>query len=371
MTEHFYFNLSSLQKELEEFVTLAKTEGNWRDNAIHLSKRYLREGLVDRAVSRDLPNGVPVPVKGYEEKKIYVWIEAVTGYYAASKKWALDNDEDESRFWKKDTVAYYVHGKDNVPFHTIIWPAILKSIDKEPLPTHIVSNEFVTIEQKKLSTSRNWAVWIPDILKRYHPDTIRYFLIANAPENRDADFSWREFVYSHNSELLGAYGNFVNRTLKFVEKSFNGVTPSAIVNNQIRENVIRLYEEVGKLISAGYFKKALEEIFSFIRFANRYFDERKPWIQIKQNVKACEETIANCVYIIANLVQLLHPFLPFSSNAIQNILGIKSLTWQEIGDSSYELLKVEVLFERIEIERIEEEIQKLKESSTDISNGAI
>ena len=225
-TEHFYFKLSAFQDELEKYVASAKEDERWRENAIHQSERYLQEGLRDRAASRDLANGVGIPVRGYEDKKVYVWIEAVTGYYSASREWALLNRTDIAEFWNEETVSYYVHGKDNIPFHTIIWPAILTGIGKEnALPTHVISNEYLTLEKRKLSTSQNWAVWVPDILDRYHPDSVRYFLTANAPENRDADFSWREFIYSHNSELLGAYGNFVNRTLKFIEKSYAGVVP--------------------------------------------------------------------------------------------------------------------------------------------------
>lgn len=362
-TEHFYFKLSSLQKELEHYVSEAKKDGKWRENAIHLSERYLKEGLIDRAVSRDLPNGVPVPVEGYEEKKIYVWIEAITGYYSASKQWALDNARDEAEFWNENTKAYYVHGKDNVPFHSIIWPGILKSINKKPLPTHIVSNEFLTIEQKKLSTSRNWAIWVPDILTRYHPDSIRYFLIANAPESRDADFSWREFIYSHNSELLGAYGNFVNRTLKFVEKSFNGKLPNGEVEVLFKEKIIQLYEEVGALIEMAEFKTAINKIFQFVRYANKYFDEQKPWIKIKANKNECANILATCVYIIANLAQVLNPFLPFSSERIQKMLRITEIKWSLIEYNDLSLDEVEPLYERIDIIRIEEETIKLKESS--------
>ena len=227
-TEHFYFKLSDFQKQLELYVADAKVEDRWRENAIHQSERYLHEGLHDRAASRDLPNGVSIPIEGYEDKKVYVWIEAVTGYYSASLEWAKLNETDDAEFWDEKTVSYYVHGKDNIPFHTIIWPAILAGIGKEnALPTHIISNEYLTLEKQKLSTSQNWAVWAPYMLEHYQPDSLRYFLTANAPENRDADFSWREFIYSHNSELLGAYGNFVNRTLKFIEKSYNSVVPSS------------------------------------------------------------------------------------------------------------------------------------------------
>ncbi|WP_047981121.1 methionine--tRNA ligase [Ornithinibacillus contaminans] len=362
-TEHFYFELSSLQHELEEYLTEAKANKRWRENAIQLTSRYLSEGLQDRPVSRDLPNGVPVPVSGYEDKKIYVWIEAVTGYYTASKQWATINKTDESIFWQEDTTAYYVHGKDNIPFHTIIWPAILKNIDKVPLPTHIVSNEFLTIEQKKLSTSRNWAVWVPDILKHYHPDSIRYFLTINAPENRDADFSWREFVYSHNSELLGAYGNFVNRTLKFIEKFNDGIIPTGELDLRVQARIVSLYDEVGSLIERTQFKKALEAIFNIIRVSNKYFDEQKPWVQLKENPKKCTNTLTTCVYIIANLAQLLHPFLPFSSEAIQKMLRVKELAWQETKIESIEIKNVEALFERIDIDRIAIETKRLLDKS--------
>ncbi|CAG9612489.1 Methionine--tRNA ligase [Bacillus rhizoplanae] len=276
-TEHFYFSLTSLQQKLEEYVETVKKNGTWRENAVQLTQRYLQEGLQDRAVSRDLPIGVSVPVAGYEDKKVYVWIEAVSGYYSASKQWAQETNCDDTSFWQGDTRTYYVHGKDNIPFHTIIWPAILQGIQAKALPEYIVSNEYLTVEKRKLSTSRNWAVWIPEMLKEYNPDSIRYFLTINAPENRDTDFSWREFIYSHNSELLGAYGNFVNRTLKFLEKYYENTVPVGKIKQEIEGKLKGLYVEVGRLIEKTYFKQALEMIFETIRYANKYFDERQPW----------------------------------------------------------------------------------------------
>ncbi|TLS36955.1 methionine--tRNA ligase [Pseudalkalibacillus caeni] len=362
-TEHFYFELSSFQKELEHYLGKARTEDRWRDNAIQLTERYLKEGLHDRAVSRDLPIGVSVPVKGYEDKKIYVWIEAVSGYYSASKQWATEHQKEETAFWDENAVSYYVHGKDNIPFHTIIWPAILLGIRKRALPTHIVSNEYVTLEQKKLSTSRNWAVWIPDILSRYNADSIRYFLTINAPENRDADFSWREFIYSHNSELLGAYGNFVNRTLKFIEKAYEGNVPVGKVDVDIKRTTNKLYEKVGSLISHTHFKNALQEIFCYIRNTNKYFDEQKPWKQVKEEKTSCDDTMATCVYIIANLAQLLYPFLPFSSEKVKEMLRLGELKWEETEHTVVSLHEVKPLFERIEKERIEEELDKLRRES--------
>jgi methionyl-tRNA synthetase len=358
-TEHFYFSLSSFQDVLENYSQEAADKKLWRENAISLTKRYLKEGLQDRAVSRDLPIGVSVPVAGYEDKKIYVWIEAVSGYYTASKLWAKETDSDDSIFWNSSAQSYYVHGKDNIPFHSIIWAGILAGLGKEPLPTHIVSNEYLTLEKKKLSTSKNWAVWVPDILERYQPDSIRYFLTINAPENRDADFSWKEFIYSHNSELLGAYGNFVNRTLKFIEKSYDGVIPEKEITLNIQDKVNRLYKEVGYCIETTSFKQGLEKVFELVRFSNKYFDEQQPWKQIKDDTESCKQTLADCVYLIANLSHILTPFLPFSGEKVKEMINTTKTDWSAFFVKSQHLSKVEPLFERIDTVRIEEELERL------------
>lgn len=358
-TEHFYFALSAFQEKLTSYVNDAKQKSAWRENAINLSERYLSEGLLDRSVSRDLPNGVNLPVKGYEGKKIYVWIEAISGYYSASKQWAVENQQNDQEFWQNDTISYYVHGKDNIPFHSLIWPAILKGIDVKGLPSHIISNEYLTLEKRKLSTSKNWAVWVPDILERYDPDSIRYFLLINAPENRDTDFSWREFIYSHNSELLGAYGNFINRTFKFIEKSYGGVIPQVEIDLNLKTKIDVLYKNIGKKIEAGHFKQGIEEVFSFIRYANKYFDEKEPWKELKENRVSCDLTIANCMVIISNLIQLLNPFLPFSTEKVRETLKVEQLNWEYVNCYSQELSDIKPLFERYDIARIEEELERL------------
>ncbi|MEH6994792.1 methionine--tRNA ligase [Neobacillus drentensis] len=358
-TEHFYFSLSSFQTVLENYTQEAEVKNLWRENAISLTKRYLKEGLQDRAVSRDLPIGVSVPVDGYEDKKIYVWIEAVSGYYTASKLWAKETNNDDSMFWNSSAKSYYIHGKDNIPFHSIIWPGILAGLEKEPLPTHIVSNEYLTLEKKKLSTSKNWAVWVPDILERYEPDSIRYFLTINAPESRDADFSWKEFIYSHNSELLGAYGNLVNRTLKFIEKSFDSVIPEKDISPKIQDKVNQLYNEVGHCIEAAAFKQGLEKTFELVRFSNKYFDEQQPWKQIKGDPESCKQTLADCVYLIANLAHILTPFLPFSSRKVKEMINTTESEWRAFLVKSQHLSNVEPLFERIDPVRIEEELKRL------------
>ncbi|WP_430509172.1 methionine--tRNA ligase [Gottfriedia solisilvae] len=364
LTEHFYFALSSFQSVLENYTQNAENRNLWRENAISLTKRYLKEGLMDRAVSRDLPIGVSIPVAGYEDKKIYVWIEAVSGYYTASKLWAKETKNDDSTFWNSSVTSYYVHGKDNIPFHSIVWPGILSGLGKESLPTHIVSNEYLTLEKKKLSTSKNWAVWVPDILEKYDPDSIRYFLSINAPESRDADFSWKEFIYSHNGELLGAYGNFVNRTLKFIEKSFNGMIPEKVISSTIQDQVNLLYHEVGHCIETTTFKQALEKIFELIRFSNKYFDDQQPWKQVKEDTESCKETLANCIFLIANLSHILNPFLPFSSSKVKGMINSTSVTdWRPFLVKSQYLSNVEPLFERIDPLKIEEELERLTKQS--------
>ena len=171
-------------------------------------------------------------------------------------------------------------------------------------------------------------MWVPDILERYDPDSIRYFLTINAPESRDADFSWKEFIYSHNSELLGAYGNFVNRTLKFITKSFDGIIPDKAISTSIQDKVHALYEETGRLIESASFKQALEKVFELVRFSNKYFDEQQPWKQVKEDSESCEQTLANCVYLIANLAHILTPFLPFSSEKVKKMLNTSETNWK-------------------------------------------
>lgn len=361
-TEHFYFKFSAFQQLLETFVQDAEQRGTWRDNAIQLTKRYLKEGVPDRAVTRDLPNGIDVPVTGFEGKKIYVWIEAVAGYYTASVEWAKQTGKPIEAFWNGEATAYYVHGKDNIPFHTVILPAILMGANITGLPTNIVSNEYLTLEKRKLSTSQNWAVWVPDILQRYHPDSLRYFLTTNAPESRDADFSWREFIYSHNSELLGAFANFVNRTLKFIEKSFNGNVPQALINETIQAKIEQAYTVVGKHIESGEMKAAIDYIFEEIRSYNRYFDEEKPWVTITENAENCSQTLATCVYIIQNLGQLLQPFIPFACGKIAQMLGVERSSWQALTELPLQVRNVTPLYARIDVKQIEEELEMLKEN---------
>lgn len=345
-SKQLYFALSRFEEALKNYSN--EYEANWRSNAVQTAKRYIGEGLKDRAITRDLPWGIDVPIEGYEAKKIYVWIDAVLGYLTASKKWAEANHEDYLAFWNTDTISYYVHGKDNIPFHNVILPALLNGIEITGLPGKMISSEYVTIEGKKLSTSNNWAVWVNDLLAQYNPDTIRYVLLANGPEKRDADFSYRELVTVNNADLVGAYGNLINRTLVFIKKSYDGELRACEVEQDLKERICELYTRVGEQIEKGEFKSALKLIFDEIRATNKYFDEHKPWVVVKEDKEACYHTLYQCVYSIINLANLLEPFIPYSSEKVRVLMGIEKSEWQEIEVPSGTIGEIAVLFERLE-----------------------
>ncbi len=289
-----------------------------------------------------------------------MWIDAVLGYLTLSKKWSIENKVTCEEFWREDAVSYYVHGKDNIPFHSIILPALINGIGYKKLPDRIISSEYLTLEGKKISTSNNWAVWIPDIIERYNTDALRYFFLINGPERRDTDFSWREFINSNNGELLGAYGNLVNRTLVFAKKYLNNEIPKGEVESKVRKELQELYVEVGANIENGNLKLALEKIFEFIRSINKYFDENTPWITINSNIDGCKNTIYNCIYVIGNLSNLLTPFLPESSEKIKTWLGIYENQWDLIElEKGREIGEVSILFQRLDKSLIEEEKKRL------------
>ncbi len=357
-SKHLYIAISKLEKELRALVDENK---GWRKNAVAFTNRYIEEGLRDRALTRDLDWGIEVPREGYEEKSIYIWAENVLGYLSASKVAADRRGTSFDELWGKDAKHYYVHGKDNIPFHTIILPSLLLANgDGWHLPDQIVSSEYLTLEGKKISTSKNYAIWIKDLIGKYEPDSIRYFFIANGPEKKDADFSWREYINSHNGELLGAYGNFVNRSLSFIHKYWDGVVPQGTLDPETEQKIVTLYEHVGSQIEEGAFKDALDEIFEFVRGANKFFDSEQPWITRTSDEIKCQDTLYQCVQIIANLAVLLAPFLPFSSEKVSRWLSIE-LNWaQKRIPAGFKLPEVEILFQRIDKKVIEIESEKLK-----------
>ncbi|HHZ13669.1 MAG TPA: class I tRNA ligase family protein, partial [Clostridiales bacterium] len=304
--------------------------------------------------------GIDVPKKGYEDKKIYIWAENVLGYLSVSKAVAESRGKSFKELWGSNARHYYVHGKDNIPFHTIILPALLLAHGENwRLPDDIISSEYLTLEGRKISTSQNWAIWVKDIVEKYNPDSLRYFLIANGPEKRDTDFSWREFVERNNGELLGAYGNFVNRTLAFLVKYNDSTIPPGIIEDEIDEKIGDIYLKVGQKIEDGQFKDALESIFDFIRFGNKYYDTMEPWKTRIGNKARCDNTLYNCVQIIANLAVLLHPFLPFSSQKIANWLNLNNEWKPQYVQEGFKIPDISILFERLDKKIVEEERRKL------------
>ncbi len=360
-TKHLYLAVTKLKEELQRLVD---HQNGWRKNAIAITNHYLQEGLCDRALTRDLDWGIEVPRNGYEEKRIYIWAENVLGYLSMSQIAAEQRNLSFDDLWSEQVRHYYVHAKDNIPFHTIILPALLLANPNQyHLPDKIISNEYLTLEGRKVSTSQNWAIWIKDIVDTYHPDALRYFFIANGPEKRDTDFSWNEFVRSNNGELVGAYGNFINRTLVFVQKHLNGVIPEGTIEEETKQRFEQLYTVVGSLIEQGNLKDALELVFEEVRASNKYFDACAPWVTRNTDLAQCHHTIYQCVFRIANLATLLAPFLPFSSEQVSKWLLI-DLSWGLKHVLSHQpLSNITILFERIDAKQIVKEREKLIQQS--------
>lgn len=344
----------ALTKLLPELTALLEQHPDWRKNAIAFTRRYLDEGLRDRAVTRDLDWGIGVPKAGFECKKIYIWAENVLGYLSMSEAVCRERGADFHALWGPDAQHYYVHGKDNIPFHTVILPALLLAYrdaggEALRLPDEIISSEYMTLEGKRISTSQNWAVWAADLLSSFQPDAIRYFFLANGPERRDADFSRREFAERTNGELVGAYGNLVNRTLAFLQKYGGGKVPEAAEDPQVRGRIEACFPLAGRLIENGRFKEALAACMELARFGNQYFDAGRPWITRRENPAACEATLFPCVQLIGNLAVLLEPFLPFSSETVRGWLGLQSDWKPQTVRSGIALPETRPLFERIEL----------------------
>jgi methionyl-tRNA synthetase len=330
-TEHFFLDLPALNERLLEWV---QDKTYWRPNVYNFTLNYLKEGLQGRPITRDIEWGIPVPVEGYEGKSIYVWFEAVIGYFSASIEWAKITGDPEKwkEWWYEPARSYYFIAKDNIPFHSIIWPAILMGTERLyaeegqlNLPYDVPSNEFLNLEGRKISGSRNWAVWLPDYLERYDPDPLRYYLTVNAPESRDTDFSWADFWRRNNDELVATWGNLANRVLSFAYRNFDKRVPAPgqldESDQALLDKVEAAFEPVGQLLDGCKFKAALGEVMALAHEANRYLNEKAPWLQIKDDREAAGTTIYVALRVIDSLKTLFYPFLPFSSQALHHYLG--------------------------------------------------
>ncbi|MCZ7540396.1 MAG: methionine--tRNA ligase [Anaerolineae bacterium] len=335
-TEHYFLNLPAFIDELRAYLNDPLKAQTWRPNVLRVSQNKV-EDLKGRPITRDIAWGIPVPLEGWEDKCMYVWFEAVMGYFTASVEWARNIGQPDAwkRWWyNPDARIYNFIGKDNIEFHTIIWPAELLGIDglyaaeddgPISLPYDVPANEFMNIEGQQFSKSRNWAIWVPDILDRYDPDAIRYYIAMTFPESRDSDWSWDGFVTRNNTELLAAWGNLVNRVLKFAHKHFGGAVPDPGALRAMDEEIIARVEggfaTVGGLLAAVRLRDALTEGIALAREVNGYLD-RAPWFKVVAEDKAAAATtIYTALRCIDSLKTLLAPFLPFTSQRVHEYLG--------------------------------------------------
>ena len=331
-TDHFFLDLPKLQEPL--LAWLSDGKDYWRPNTLDFALSWLKEGLRPRAITRDLDWGVPIPLEGYDDKRIYVWFDAVIGYLSATVEWAeRRGTPDAWKLWwepgKADppVKSYYFIGKDNIPFHAIIWPAMLIGYGDRVLPYDVPANEFMTMSGSKASSSRGNVIWTRDVLDRFGADTLRYYLSATAPEGRDTNFTFEELIRRNNDELVAAYGNVVHRTLTFVQSKFGGVVPQPQrlreADREILAEVDGGFSVVGHNIANCHFKDGLNAAMAVARAANRYFDEQAPWKQIKTDHEGAATTIYVTLQILSGLHVMLSPYLPFSSQKLHEYLGFE------------------------------------------------
>ena len=325
-TEHFFLDLGKANAPLLAWMGDGKE--HWRPTVANFTMQALQSGeLRGRPITRDISWGIPVPVEGFEDKRIYVWFDAVIGYLAASKEWAKVIGEPEKwrEWWQGDEArSYYFIGKDNITFHTIIWPAMLHGYEGLNLPYDVPSNEYLNVEGRKLSKSRRWMIETLDFLSRYDPDPLRYYLTINAPEAKDVNFVWEDFVRRNNDELVATWGNLANRMLSFAHKRFGEVPqPGALddADRALLDRVAGTFDTVGELIGDCKFKAALTEIMAVAHEANRYLDGKAPWFQIKEDRQAAATTVYVILRTIDSLKTLLTPFLPFTCQKLHTYLG--------------------------------------------------
>jgi len=365
-TKHWYFKLSQFQDKLGHWIDGKK---GWKDTVLTFVHGWLREGLKDRPITRDLSWGVPVPLAEAQGKVLYVWFDAPIGYVSATIEWAEKQGKPD--LWKdywfdKETKLVHFIGKDNIVFHALIWPAMLMAYGDYVLPSDIPANQFLNLEGDKFSTSKDYAIWLPDYLKEFGPDPLRYALTRNAPESRDTDFTWRDFQAWHNNELADILGNFINRTVAFVKKYYNSSVPEASSfgerDNQMLAMLKKAPETIGDRIENFEFKGALQEVMRIAQEANRYFDHEEPWSTRKKDPAACARTIKVCMNIVTALSALTEPFLPFTAQRIRDMVRFVPEGWDDAArpGSAKAIGETSILFEKISDDVIKVQVEKLK-----------
>lgn len=369
-TKHWYLPLDQYEDFLREWI-LEGHKNDWKTNVYGQVKSWIDLGLKPRAVTRDLSWGVEVPLDDTEGKVLYVWFDAPIGYISASREWSNHTGKDWEPYWKSDdTKLVHFIGKDNIVFHCIIFPVMLKAEGSYILPDNVPANEFLNLENDKISTSRNWAVWLHEYLEEFpgKQDVLRYVLTANAPETKDNDFTWKDFQARNNNELLAIFGNFVNRTLVLTKKYFDGkVPPRHELQNIDKETLESLKAFPGKIaqsLDRYRFREALGEMMNLSRLGNKYLTDNEPWKIFKSNPQRVETILNISLQIATNLSIVAEPFLPFSAGKLLGMLNLKPLKWDDAGSADllpagHQLGKPAFLFEKIEDAEVEKQVQKL------------
>lgn len=354
--KHLYFRLTEFENGLQELIN--KNKLTWRKNALGEAQKYIDMGLVDRAATRQLDWGVEVPVEGYEDKRIYVWIEAVLGYLSVGEEVAKSRGIDFDKFLSDDNAnlkTYYVHGKDNIPFHTTIYPALLLSLKENyRLPDYIVSSAYVNLNNEKMSKSKGNLITANELLDMFESDTLRFYFSFKGPETNDMNCSIDDIIQTHNKFLVGMLGNFVNRNLSFIKKKFDGNITEGTIDEKIKEATNKTYHLAGEYFEKGEIKNAVTSIMEYVNLANKYYDSREPWKQVKENISDFNDTTYTCLYMIANLSNLIEPVLPNASTKIKRMLNLNPYKWEEeMISGDYKLTDVEILYNRLEEKKTE------------------
>jgi methionyl-tRNA synthetase len=375
---HWYLPLEKFQPQLEAWIS---THSNWKPNVLGQIQSWFSQGLKDRAVTRDLSWGVPVPpdiaaAEGIDAqgKVLYVWFDAPIGYISATVEWASEQDKPElwKEYWQNQgTRLVHFIGKDNIVFHCLIFPVMLMTHGDYVLPDNVPANEFLNLEGNKFSTSRNYAVWVDEYLQEFEADSLRYCLASILPESKDADFSWKEFQARHNNELADILGNLVNRTLTFLDRHYRlklpGPSEIETLDQELINYLKRVPGTVGSLLDNYSIRQALKEVMDLARFANKYFNDKRPWLTVKTKEQSCATTIYLCVETIKTLAVLLRPFIPSAADKIWAMLNLDHSAgnvWDQAGNLSlppgHVINKPHILFTKIEDEKIARELEKLK-----------
>ncbi len=371
-TKHYYIKLDEFEEFIREWITVENKE-KWKTNVVGQVKSWLDSGLKPRAVTRDLDWGIPVKVDDENGKVLYVWFEAPIGYISSTKEWAENNNKDWKKYWKnsKTNLIHFI-GKDNIVFHCIIFPIMLKMFGDYVLPKNVPANEFLNLEGQKISTSRNWAVWLHEYLIEFPDmqDVLRYVLTSTCPETKDNDFTWKEFQTRNNSELVAIYGNYTNRVLSLIDKYYEGKIPTPENRNdkdyEILNEVISKKNDIESNLNQFKFREALKSLINIARIGNKFLADTEPWKIKNENPERVEQILKTSFEIVSYLAVLSEPFIPYTSKKLKKMIGINKSEWSDLEnlgdkiDFSFTITNKEMLFKRIEDSEIEFQIGKLK-----------